>query len=256
MRIEKIGLLLGIIGGILLIITPLIPAAYIYIYNVSGYILYWMWGFYYVDVYEEGYEELAYSGTGYVLDPIGIVCTIILISAGFITVFFSYWYWKGDIDKKKHGNVLITATIISFISLYTWMIMNDSLSDAILEGLGIDIDLSFWDVFNNSPSGICGIVGSTMLIMGAMISFMSTSEGPLREEKPVSEKDKVKKEQKAKKVKSIKCNFCGEANDPDDKFCINCGRDLTSKPQVKACPNCGEKIKAKAQFCGKCGYTI
>jgi Double zinc ribbon len=50
------------------------------------------------------------------------------------------------------------------------------------------------------------------------------------------------------------CQNCQAANAPDDKFCMQCGKPLTSQPAEKArCANCGAEMKASAAYCTKCG---
>ncbi|HLX59216.1 MAG TPA: zinc ribbon domain-containing protein [Ktedonobacteraceae bacterium] len=50
------------------------------------------------------------------------------------------------------------------------------------------------------------------------------------------------------------CSNCQAANEPGDKFCMQCGSPLTPKVEEKAhCANCGAEMKAGAAFCTKCG---
>ncbi|HEY2636989.1 MAG TPA: adenylate/guanylate cyclase domain-containing protein, partial [Solirubrobacteraceae bacterium] len=47
------------------------------------------------------------------------------------------------------------------------------------------------------------------------------------------------------------CAQCGTANDPDHKFCAECGNRL-----ALTCPSCGTPIAAGAKFCGECGTRL
>jgi class 3 adenylate cyclase/tetratricopeptide (TPR) repeat protein len=47
------------------------------------------------------------------------------------------------------------------------------------------------------------------------------------------------------------CANCGTQNDPDRKFCIECGNALAT-----ACPACGTVNPPTAKFCGKCGTAL
>ncbi|HEV2473668.1 MAG TPA: zinc ribbon domain-containing protein [Chthonomonadales bacterium] len=50
------------------------------------------------------------------------------------------------------------------------------------------------------------------------------------------------------------CQNCQAVNAPDDKFCMQCGKPLTSPEAEKVhCANCGAEMKANAAFCTKCG---
>jgi predicted nucleic acid-binding Zn ribbon protein len=55
------------------------------------------------------------------------------------------------------------------------------------------------------------------------------------------------------------CPTCGQAYQPGDRFCVQCGGTL-SQPQAAtegpACPSCGAPIGEGDQFCAKCGHGI
>ena len=50
----------------------------------------------------------------------------------------------------------------------------------------------------------------------------------------------------------VLCDACGTANEPDAKFCIECGTTLV--PVV--CPSCSIPNKPHAKFCANCGQRI
>jgi len=54
------------------------------------------------------------------------------------------------------------------------------------------------------------------------------------------------------------CPQCGASNEPDAKFCINCGAELAvpEKPEVMVCPECGAENKPEAKFCFQCGAEL
>lgn len=59
------------------------------------------------------------------------------------------------------------------------------------------------------------------------------------------------------------CPNCRTDNDPNNRFCIECGKPLTvaaePSPPVPAgitCPNCGTYNDATARFCMKCGTAL
>jgi hypothetical protein len=53
---------------------------------------------------------------------------------------------------------------------------------------------------------------------------------------------------------SLVCQNCQAANEPDDKFCMQCGQPLTAPTAEKGhCANCGAEMKSNAAFCTKCG---
>ncbi len=56
----------------------------------------------------------------------------------------------------------------------------------------------------------------------------------------------------------MKCNNCGFNNDGDNKFCINCGSELTpvSETQNLFCQNCGFENENDNRFCIKCGAKL
>lgn len=47
------------------------------------------------------------------------------------------------------------------------------------------------------------------------------------------------------------CQQCGEKNDPDAVFCVNC-----SNPLLQSCPSCGIQNPAHARFCKQCGNEL
>jgi class 3 adenylate cyclase len=49
----------------------------------------------------------------------------------------------------------------------------------------------------------------------------------------------------------MKCKHCGFENEPDARFCENCGEALE-----QSCPNCGQAVRAGAKFCKHCGFKL
>ena len=49
----------------------------------------------------------------------------------------------------------------------------------------------------------------------------------------------------------LTCANCSTQNDPNRKFCVECGHRLAG-----ACPVCGTENPAAAKFCGECGTTL
>ena len=49
----------------------------------------------------------------------------------------------------------------------------------------------------------------------------------------------------------VTCPNCRTSNDPDRKFCVECGHALTS-----GCRVCGAANPAGAKFCGTCGNRL
>src|SRR6478672_5473365 len=49
----------------------------------------------------------------------------------------------------------------------------------------------------------------------------------------------------------VTCPSCRTSNDPDRKFCVECGHALTS-----GCRVCGAANPAGAKFCGTCGNRL
>lgn len=54
------------------------------------------------------------------------------------------------------------------------------------------------------------------------------------------------------------CNTCGAKNNEDNKFCINCGEELTEKEITSRndCPNCGAENNEDNKFCISCGHQL
>jgi hypothetical protein len=54
-------------------------------------------------------------------------------------------------------------------------------------------------------------------------------------------------------VAPLICQNCQAANDPGDKFCMQCGKPLSQPAEKAHCANCGAEMKPNAAFCTKCG---
>lgn len=51
------------------------------------------------------------------------------------------------------------------------------------------------------------------------------------------------------------CTFCGRANDPASRFCVDCGKALSAAGAARACPACARPAGA-LPFCGHCGAPV
>ncbi|NUO93132.1 MAG: hypothetical protein HOQ14_01435, partial [Gemmatimonadaceae bacterium] len=40
------------------------------------------------------------------------------------------------------------------------------------------------------------------------------------------------------------CTFCGRANDPASRFCVDCGKALSAAGAARACPACARPAGA------------
>ena len=50
----------------------------------------------------------------------------------------------------------------------------------------------------------------------------------------------------------IPCSNCGHRNDPNAKFCVECG----TKQGSAKCPNCQSDLPLGAKFCNECGQKV
>lgn len=61
----------------------------------------------------------------------------------------------------------------------------------------------------------------------------------------------------SEKVSGIICAECGTENDPEAKFCTNCGADIVKQQMYKqVCRQCGSEIEEGSKFCPNCGAEI
>lgn len=56
--------------------------------------------------------------------------------------------------------------------------------------------------------------------------------------------------------KTIACNQCGKENDASAKFCDDCGNKLAHAQQPVICPHCGAENGGNVKFCSKCGTGL
>jgi membrane protease subunit (stomatin/prohibitin family) len=55
---------------------------------------------------------------------------------------------------------------------------------------------------------------------------------------------------------TIPCPSCGKANQPQAKFCADCGAKMEAAPKVEApCVKCGAMLRDGAKFCSECGAS-
>jgi hypothetical protein len=56
---------------------------------------------------------------------------------------------------------------------------------------------------------------------------------------------------------TVLCQNCQTVNDPDAKFCMQCGKPLSTSTAEKVhCSNCGAEMKPNAAFCTRCGTPV
>ena len=53
-----------------------------------------------------------------------------------------------------------------------------------------------------------------------------------------------------------KCLGCGEINDNETMFCVNCGNSEFEEIASVTCPNCKAEVRAGAEFCTECGSRL
>lgn len=58
----------------------------------------------------------------------------------------------------------------------------------------------------------------------------------------------------AARMTALRCPGCGVIGDPDDNFCINCGRQLVDA--VRRCPMCHHVTGRDDRFCIQCGSAL
>ena len=58
---------------------------------------------------------------------------------------------------------------------------------------------------------------------------------------------------RARTEAEVHCPHCGEGNDPDARFCDECGAPLG---RGIACSSCGHANEAAARFCNQCGTPL
>src|SRR4051812_29002545 len=53
---------------------------------------------------------------------------------------------------------------------------------------------------------------------------------------------------------AVGCAACGGENEPDAKFCVDCGAALPP-PSPTSCPSCGAPA-SRGRFCAECGGAL
>jgi predicted amidophosphoribosyltransferase len=69
----------------------------------------------------------------------------------------------------------------------------------------------------------------------------------------------VRNLRQARRRDGLFCPTCGQAYQPADRFCVQCGGTLSqlqAATESPACPSCGATIGERDQFCAKCGHGI
>ena len=59
----------------------------------------------------------------------------------------------------------------------------------------------------------------------------------------------------SERLSSVTCEFCGSANPVGASTCVACGAPL-GKAQPKACPKCGYALEHDEKFCPNCGQEV
>lgn len=59
-----------------------------------------------------------------------------------------------------------------------------------------------------------------------------------------------------KKKENLQCAVCGSDVRGGDRFCPNCGCELTEKLSTVVCKSCGSRMPSTAKFCENCGAGL
>lgn len=164
MTIEKKGGIIVIIGGILTLISVLIPTTYIR-WEYSGLdmdIYYWMWGF----TYAQGTED-SISESKFAIEFYGCICAIGIIIASIIAIL------KGNTIRKGNsgGTLAFFMAIIAILTMISWIFAVELYYSASIVIFGEQLRLNFWDFFEFYIGVYTLFIGANLIIIGALIKM-------------------------------------------------------------------------------------
>ncbi len=236
-NLKNISWLFPLIGGIMLIIAFLTPAA------LQSWNLVWIWG---VSLKNQRNFEI----TRDILRIIpSIVCSVLIIVGVIVLLKSALKIRKNGLDLEEFKKACLKGGILPIIGIIVWMVMME---------LSCSLDLNiniypfsssscfrFWGIYYHSPGfGVIGIfLGAAIPIVSVAILFKVDLEAtkekvkkPKKVKVPIIKK-KPKEEEVIKQPEFVKreelgarfCPSCGTPIAPEHAFCESCGADLERK---------------------------
>lgn len=227
--------IIPLIAGILAIVSLLAPAAY-FNFRFYGYSIMdnlWLWGLYAAPPYGTPVE---FVPSPLVMIPSIITTALIAVSGSLLIVFAAKA--KGRSKLLPVRNVSIMAGVLILASEILWLILVP-LFFPMEDYWGVvppGFELTFWSMsymgmsisIHNVGFGIIGgIIAAVLSFVGMGTAHYFSKQRPEKIPKTVVPVTPIEKVEPTAKSDFIFCPECGaKIEDPNLKFCGNCGHEL------------------------------
>jgi len=163
---EKIAGIIAIIGGILTLISVLLPTTYIrWEYSGSDMDIYfWMWGF----TYAQGADD-SISKSKFAIEFYGCICAIEIITASIIAILKGNGIRKGDSGET----LAFFMGIMAILTMISWILAVELFYTASFVIFGDQLGLNFWDFYEFGIGVYTLFIGANVIIIGALIKMTS-----------------------------------------------------------------------------------
>ena len=161
---EITGGITAMIGGIFILISTFLPAAYVRweFFGTDMDIYYWIWGFYIA----EGTDK-ATSSFNFAPEPYGFLWGIVIIIASIITII------KGNSARKGEsgGTILLLMGILAIISMIAWVFAVELAYTERINLFSTALIMNFWDFFDFGIGFYTLFIGANIIIIGSIITW-------------------------------------------------------------------------------------
>lgn len=156
--------------------------------------------------------------------------TNLIIVAAVTGVLFGirYLLWKDNVPEN--------------ISKFRWLIAFGVVIIVIMIEVGVNLEVR----------GTAQILNAIILISVAQMlkNTKSDTEKKSTQNTLSSNEDRTTKDE-------YTCSDCNSSVNENDKFCSNCGADISSKKNINyTCSNCNQSVNEKDKFCANCGSAL
>ncbi|TFF94220.1 MAG: zinc ribbon domain-containing protein [Promethearchaeota archaeon] len=203
--------IIPLIGIIVILVSSLLPAAYMT--DISGISSFNLWGF--------SFNYGSYpANVTWIQDPFIIIIRLItggIVIVSVVLVYYLISYRNGKIGTEKLQLVYLIYPIVYTTLLIGWILLWE-FSYFIFQ------DKNFWGMYSPGFGLITAFIGAALVLFGILL-IKTIPEQKLPHQKKIPRSQELQTKTRSSEHRNF-CPNCGEKVSKNDMFCRSCGQKL------------------------------